>query len=95
MLEKYSAGEEITEDVIYDIVNDILYKADDWYANKCKRTVFNIGYLGCNDADASNDNNIYVKWRNMMVRCYDPKTHKLKPYYAPCTAKLYPLSRTF
>ena len=23
-----------------------------------------------------------------MVRCYDPKTHKLKPYYASCTADI-------
>lgn len=89
VLEKYSAGEEITEDVIYDIVNDILYKADDWYANKWKRTLYGIGYLGCSDADANRNNNyIYSKWVNMMQRCYDEITHKLKPYYAQCTADI-------
>lgn len=88
VLERYSAGEEVTEDVIYNIVNDILYKADDWYANKWKRTVFDIGYLGCNDIHMGKDDGINMKWRNMIARCYDPKTHKLKPYYALCTADI-------
>ena len=88
ILEKYTSGEEITDDFITDIVNDIKYKADDWYANKWKRTVFGIGYLGCNDADATRDNYIYSKWANMMQRCYDEETHRLKPYYAPCTAEI-------
>lgn len=85
VLKKYSAGEDITEKLIYEIANDILYKADDWYANKWKRTVFGIGYLGCNDAEAIRDNYIYSKWANMIQRCYDEITHKLKPYYAACT----------
>lgn len=88
LLERYSVGENITEELINEIVNDILYKADDWYANKWKRTVFGIGYLGCNDADATRDNYIYSKWANMMQRCYDEETHRLKPYYAPCTAEI-------
>lgn len=88
ILEKYTSGEEIADDFITDIVNDIKYKADDWYANKWKRTVFGIGYLGCNDADATRDNYIYSKWANMMQRCYDEETHRLKPYYAPCTAEI-------
>ena len=89
ILEKYTSGEEITDDLITDIVNDIKYKADDWYANKWKRTLFGIGYLGCNDADANRtDNYIYSKWANMMQRCYDEETHRLKPYYALCTAEI-------
>ncbi|MBO5371927.1 MAG: hypothetical protein J6A75_04305 [Lachnospiraceae bacterium] len=88
ILERYTDGANITDEVITDIVNDILYKADDWYANKWKKTVFGIGYLGCNDADATRDNYIYSKWANMMQRCYDEETHKLKPYYALCTAEI-------
>lgn len=84
VLERYTDGADITEEVITDIVNDILYKADDWYANKWKRTVFGIGYLGCSDAETTRDNYIYSKWVNMLQRCYDKETHKLKPYYAPC-----------
>lgn len=89
ILERYTNGAAVTDEMITDIVNDILYKADDWYANKWKRTVFGIGYLGCNDADANRtDNYIYSKWANMMQRCYDEETHKLKPYYALCTAEI-------
>lgn len=88
VLNRYTAGTDITDELITDIVNDIKYKADDWYANKWKRTVFGIGYLGCNDADAVRDNYIYSKWANMMQRCYDEETHRLKPYYAPCTAEI-------
>lgn len=88
VLERYSAGDDITEELIYEIVNDILYKADDWYANKWKRTLFGIGYLGCSDSFATRDNYIYSKWANMMQRCYDEETHKLKPYYASCTAEI-------
>lgn len=88
VLNRYTAGVDITDELIYEIVNDILYKADDWYPNKWKRTVFGIGYLGCNDAEATRDNYIYSKWANMMQRCYDEETHRLKPYYAPCTAEI-------
>ena len=89
VLSRYIDGADITDELITDIVNDIKYKADDWYANKWKRTVFGIGYLGCSDADANRkDNYIYSKWANMMQRCYDEETHKLKPYYAPCTAEI-------
>ena len=52
VLERYTNGEDITEELLYEIVNNILYKADDWYANKWKRTVFGVGYLGCSDAEA-------------------------------------------
>ena len=50
--ERYTNGEDITEELLYEIVNNILYKAADWYANKWKRTVFGVGYLGCSDAEA-------------------------------------------
>jgi hypothetical protein len=85
VLERYHSGEDITEDSIYDILNDILYKDDDWYQSKWKRSVFGVGYLGCSDADATRSNYIYSKWANMIQRCYDERTHKLKPYYALCT----------
>ncbi len=87
MEEKVFLGEDTEADIL-SVVNDIKYKADDWYANKWKRTVFGIGYLGCSDAEANRDNYIYSKWANMIQRCYDEETHKLKPYYALCTAEI-------
>ena len=88
ILERYTDGADITDELVTDIVNDILYKADDWYANKWKKSMFGIGWLGCNDAEATRDNYIYSKWANMMQRCYDEETHRLKPYYALCTAEI-------
>lgn len=88
ILEKYSAGEDITDELICEIVNDILYKADDWYANKWKRTTYGIGYLGCNKTSIDGDRYIYQKWADMMQRCYDENTHKLKPHYDSCTAEI-------
>ena len=87
VLDKYLNGENITDEVITDIVNDILYKADDWYVTKWVRRNYGVGYLGCNDANTnlSEDRYIYDKWANMIQRCYDGITHKLKPYYAQCT----------
>ena len=84
LLDKYNGGQEITEELILDVINDILYKADDWSTNKWKRTVFDIGYLGCADSEATRNNYIYSKWQNMMQRCYDPKTQEMKPYYKGC-----------
>lgn len=88
LLERYSAGTDITEELVIDIINDIKYKADDWYANKWKRTLYGIGYLGCNDSLIDKDNYIYSKWANMMQRCYDEEVHKKKPYYAQCTVDI-------
>lgn len=87
MEEKIFFGEDSESDILR-VVNDIKYKDDDWYANKWKRTVFGIGWLGCSDAEATRGNYIYSKWANMMQRCYDKITHGLKPYYAPCTAEI-------
>ncbi len=87
ILERYTNGETDTEKMIFDIINNIAYKENDWYANKWKRTTFGIGYLGCNNPSAS-DKDIYVKWANMMQRCYSEEVHKNKSYYIPCTADI-------
>ena len=88
VLERYTDGLDITDDLIYEIVNDILYKADDWYASKWKKTLYGVGYLGCNNALTNDEDYIYRKWFNMLQRCYYKETHRLKPYYAPCTVEI-------
>ena len=85
VLKRYKDGIMITDEDVSNIINNILYKSDDWYANKWRKSMYNIGYLGCNDSPATNDNYIYRKWANMMQRCYDEEVHKAKPYYASCT----------
>lgn len=72
---------------ILQIMNDIQYKPDGWKAIHEKRTTFNMGYHGCSESitNKRSDNYvIYLKWANMMQRCYSKKVHKLKPYYKGC-----------
>lgn len=86
--ERFFNGQIDSEDMIFEIINSIAYKENDWYANKWKRTTFGIGYLGCNDTSATDENAAYIKWANMMQRCYNEEVHKNKPYYANCTADI-------
>lgn len=81
----HAAGQEDTEELIFDIINDLKFKSDDYCAVKWKKSVLGIGYLGCNDVNSMEENVIYMKWWNMMQRCYDPVVHQYKPYYSPCT----------
>lgn len=48
--------------------------------------IFGIGYIGCfrNNERISKDR-AYVVWRNMLMRCYDEKTHIKRPTYIGCT----------
>ncbi len=86
IMERYYNGETDSEDMIFEITNDIVYKEDDWYENKWKRTNYGIGYLGCNDPNShKEDRAIYIKWVNMIQRCYSEELHAAKPYYANCT----------
>lgn len=85
ILERYSKGEVDTEDMIFDIINNILYKENDWYAAKWKKTTYGMGYLGCNDSSAYKGDVSYIKWANMMQRCFSDEVHENKPYYAGCT----------
>lgn len=87
--DNYDATGDDSKDAIFDIINDINYKPDGWYAMNEKRTVFKKGYHGCSESitDKESDNYpIYRKWVNMMQRCYSKKVHKLKPYYKGCKA---------
>lgn len=87
ILERFSNGYADTEDMIFDIINNIAYKENEWYANKWKRTTFGIGYLGCNNSYAS-DKDIYVKWANMMQRCYSEGVRNDRPHYKNSTADI-------
>lgn len=83
ILERFSNGDADTEDMIFEIVNNIVYKENDWYANKWKKSTFGVGYLGCNDPLSNEENSAYRKWANMMQRCYSDK-----PYYNNCSVDI-------
>ena len=75
-----NSPEPLSEDVIMDVINAVEYKQDDWNSWYYRRGLCGVGYSGCNDIDWNSIS--YIKWKNMVQRCYDPKVHKkYKPEY--------------
>lgn len=72
-----------SEKNILDIINSVEYKSDNWNPIYMKKSVCRIGYLGRSGVDVKSQ--AYIKWLNMMHRCYMAKIHEYKPYYALCT----------
>ena len=69
----------ITDKQIMEIVNAVEFKPDDWKPWHNKRTYEGVGYLGAGNIDSEAAS--YIKWKNMIQRCYSDAVHKLKPYY--------------
>ena len=68
----------ITDEQIMDIVNAVKFKPDDWKPWHYKRTYEGVGYVG---GDIDYESYSFIKWKNMIQRCYSDVVHKLKPYY--------------
>lgn len=81
--EKFKADGTDSEERIFDIINSVEYKADNWSPRGMKKSVCGVGYLGCNKVDVYSK--VYRKWANMIQRCYYDIVHEYKPYYKPCT----------
>lgn len=69
----------VTNKQIINIVNAVEFKPDDWKPWYNKRTYEGVGYAGADNIDCESCS--YIKWKNMIQRCYNKKVHKLKPYY--------------
>lgn len=76
--EKYEKTDYISEDEIMEIVNATEYKHDNWKPWYYARTYMGVGYTGGN-VDVKSD--VWIRWINMIQRCYSKTVHKLKPYY--------------
>ncbi len=63
-----------TEEKILEIANS---KASD------EPTVYGVGYWGMSDVDVHHWT--YIKWTNMLMRCYSEAFHKKQPNYIGCT----------
>ena len=68
----------ITDEQIMNIVNMVEFKPDDWKPWHYKRTYEGVGYVG---GDIDYESYSFIKWKNMIQRCYNDKVHQLKPYY--------------
>ena len=72
-----------SEEFILKVMNDIRYKPDDW-SRKCMEPVMcGVGYRGSENVDCTSES--YLKWHDMIHRCYNEKFHKRQPQYMGCT----------
>lgn len=72
-----------SEEFIIKIMNDIRYKPDDW-SRRCMESVMcGVGYRGSENVDCTSES--YLKWHDMLVRCYNEKFHGRQPQYKGCS----------
>lgn len=72
-----------SEDFILKVMNDIRYKPDDWSRRCMEPIMCGIGYRGSENVDCTSES--YLKWHDMIHRCYNAKFHERQPQYMECT----------
>lgn len=72
-----------SEEFILKVMNDIRYKPDDWSRKAMEPVMCGIGYRGSNNADCTCES--YIRWHDMLSRCYNAKFHERQPQYRGCT----------
>lgn len=72
-----------SEEFIIKVMNDIRYKPDNWSKKAMQPIMCGIGYRGCNDVDCTSES--YLRWHDMINRCYNEKFHERQPQYKNCT----------
>lgn len=72
-----------SEEFILKVMNDIRYKPDDWSRKAMRPVMCGIGYRGSDNADLNSES--YLRWHDMLSRCYNAKFHERQPQYKDCT----------
>ena len=72
-----------SEKVILNVMNDIQYMPDTWSVQCLKPVMCGKGYHGRSDVDCKSK--AYLRWHDMMNRCYNEKFHERNPQYRECT----------
>lgn len=72
-----------SEEFIIKVMNDIKYKPDNWSKRAMEPTMCGIGYRGLEGVDCTAES--YLKWHDMINRCYNAKFHERQPQYKGCT----------
>lgn len=72
-----------SETFIINVMNDMRYKPDNWSKPVQTPTMCGVGYWGSGDVDCKSES--YIKWHDMMNRCYNDKFHERQPQYKGCT----------
>lgn len=79
----FSKTGDDSEEFILRVMNDMKYKPDDW-SKKCMQPIMcGIGYRGSKNVDCKSES--YIRWHDMMNRCYNEKFHERQPQYKNCT----------
>ena len=71
-----------SEEFIIKVMNDIKYKPDNWSRKSMKPTMCGIGYWGLEGVDCTEES--YIRWHDMIHRCYNAKFHERQPQYKGC-----------
>lgn len=71
-----------SEEFILKVMNDIRYKPDDWSRRCMEPVMCGVGYRGSENVDCTSES--YLKWHDMIHRCYNAKFHKRQPQYMGC-----------
>ena len=79
----YNKNVDDSEDIIVKIMNDIRYKPEDWSIRCMEPVMCGIGYHGREGIDCKS--RAYLRWNDMMQRCYNIKLHMRQPQYEECT----------
>jgi len=72
-----------SEEFILKVLNDIKYKPDDWSKACMEPIMCGIGYRGSENVDCKLEP--YLKWHDMLNRCYNEKFLERQPQYVGCT----------
>jgi len=72
-----------SEEFILKVMNDIRYKPDDWSRRAMEPVMCGIGYRGSENIDCRSES--YLKWHDMLNRCYNARFHERQPQYRGCT----------
>ena len=70
------------EGFILKVMNDIRYKPDDWSRKAMEPVMCGIGYRGSENVDCTCES--YLRWHDMLSRCYNAKFHERQPQYKGC-----------
>ena len=68
---------------ILKVMNDIKFKPDDWSRQCMKPIMCGVGYHGSEDVDCTSES--YLRWHDMLHRCYNDKFHERQPQYKECS----------
>ena len=79
----YKETGDDSEEIILKIINDIRYMPENWSKNCMELIMCGIGYRGSDDVDCKCES--YLRWHDMINRCYNEKFHERNPQYKGCT----------